>query len=164
MWAENGELWKTFYAPFKHVLEGSMTLVTTRSGKVANIVRTMDPFLLEGLEDNVFQNFFKLCVFGSDSSNNNPKLERIGEQILPKLKGFPSAAKTLGRLLGMSFDPTHWNMILNSQLWLWVAEGFVKTEHNIPLQQTGCKYFEELEHLSFFQKLRGKYVMHDLIL
>jgi hypothetical protein len=117
MWAENGELWKTFYAPFKHVLEGSMMLVTTRSEKVANIVRTMDPFLLEGLKDNVFQSFFKLCVFGSDSSNNNPVLERIGEKILRKLKGSPLAAKTLGRLLGMSFDPAHWNMILNSQLW-----------------------------------------------
>jgi hypothetical protein len=64
-----------------------------------------------------FQMFFKLCVFGSDSSNNNPELERIGEQILPKLKGSPLAAKTLGRLLGMSLDPAHWNMTLNSQLW-----------------------------------------------
>jgi hypothetical protein len=141
-------------------------------------------------------------VFGSDSSNNSHKLERIGEQILPKLKGSPLAAKTLGRLLGMSFDPAHWNIILNSQLWehkqedtkimpalrlsyiylpfhlkrcfsfcavypkdynfekedlaeIWVAEGFVEAEHNIPLQQTECKYFEELAHLSFFRNLVG---------
>jgi len=204
MWDENRELWKTFYAPFKNVLEGSMMLVTTRSAKVSDIVRTMDPFLLEGLRDNVFQNFFKLCVFGSDSSTINPELEQIGKQILPKLKGSPLAAKTLGRLLGMSLDPAHWNMILNSQLWeleqestdilpalrlsymylpfhlkrcfsfcavypkdynfvkedlaeIWMAEGFVES------QQTACKYFEELAHLSFFQKLRGKYVIHDLI-
>jgi hypothetical protein len=130
--------------------------------------------------------FFKLCVFGSDSSNNNPELERIGEQILPKLKGSPLVAKTLGRLLGMSLDPAHWNMILNGQLWelqqegtdilpalrlsymylpfhlercfsfcvvypkdynfvkedlaeIWMAEGFVEPEYDIPLQQTACK-------------------------
>jgi hypothetical protein len=77
MWSENRELWKRFCAPFKDVLEGSMMLVTTRSEKVANIVWTMDPFVLEGLKDNVFQNFFKLCVFGSDSSNNSPELESI---------------------------------------------------------------------------------------
>ncbi|CAD6252150.1 unnamed protein product [Miscanthus lutarioriparius] len=168
-----------------------MMLVTTRSGKVSDIVRTTYRFLLEGLKDDVFWCFFKLCVFGSDSSNNNPELERIGEQILPKLEGSPLAAKTLGRLLGSSLDPAHWNVILNSHLWelpqkgtdilpalrlsymylpfhlkrcfsfcavyskvynfvkedlaeIWVAEGFVEPEHNIPLQ-TGCKYFEELE-------------------
>ncbi|XP_066324676.1 putative disease resistance protein RGA3 [Miscanthus floridulus] len=117
MWDDNGELWKTFYAPFKHVFQGSMMLVTTRSQKVADIVRTTNPFLLEGLKDDVFRNFFKLCVFGSNSSNNDPELERIGEQILPKLKGSPLAAKTLGRMLGRSLDLEHWNMILYSQLW-----------------------------------------------
>jgi hypothetical protein len=54
MWAENGKLWETFYEPFKHVLQGSMMLVTTRSRKVADIVHTMDRFLLEGLKDDVF--------------------------------------------------------------------------------------------------------------
>ncbi|OEL23355.1 putative disease resistance RPP13-like protein 1, partial [Dichanthelium oligosanthes] len=33
------------------------------------------------------------------------------------LKGSRLATKTLGRLLGMSLDPAHWNNILKSELW-----------------------------------------------
>jgi hypothetical protein len=152
-------------------------------------------------------------VFGSNSSDIDPKLERIGEKILPKLRGSPLAAKTLGRLLGMSLDPAHWDRILKSQLWelqqketdilpalrlsymylpfylrrcfsfcavypkdydfrkedlveIWVAEGFVERQPNVSLQHIGGQYFEELAHLSFFQKhpwANDKYVMHDLI-
>ncbi|CAD6341971.1 unnamed protein product [Miscanthus lutarioriparius] len=117
MWDENEMDWKRFCAPFRNVLKQSMMLVTTRSPKVADIVRTMDPFPLEGLNEDVFWEFFKLCVFGSDTSNNYLELEPIGEKILPKLKGSPLAAKTLGRLLGMSLDLAHWDRILKSQLW-----------------------------------------------
>ena len=56
-------------------------------------------------------------MFGPNSSNIDPKLERIGEKILPKLRGSPLAAKTLGRLLGMSLELSHWDRILKSQLW-----------------------------------------------
>jgi len=50
MWDENEEHWKHFCAPFKNALQGSMMLVTTRSPKVADVVRTMDPFPLEGFK------------------------------------------------------------------------------------------------------------------
>ncbi|KAG0541414.1 hypothetical protein BDA96_02G014700 [Sorghum bicolor] len=117
MWDENELDWKQFCAPFRNVLRGSMMLVTTRSPKVADVVRTMDPFPLEGLKQAVFRKFFKLCVFGSETSKSYPELEQIGEKILPKLKGSPLAAKTVGRLLGMSLDLAHWDGILMSQLW-----------------------------------------------
>ena len=44
MWNENEKDWKDFCEPFRNVLQGSMMLVTTRSPKVADVVRTMDPF------------------------------------------------------------------------------------------------------------------------
>ena len=94
---ENGQCWNRFCAPLKNVLPGSMMLVTTRSPQVADRVGTMDPITLEGLKDDVFWNFFKLCVFESGSSNNN-NLESIGRRIVPKLKGSPLAAKTLGQI------------------------------------------------------------------
>jgi len=47
MWNENEQDWKDFCEPFRNVLQGSMMLVTTRSPKVADVVRTMDPFPLE---------------------------------------------------------------------------------------------------------------------
>ncbi|VAI40114.1 unnamed protein product [Triticum turgidum subsp. durum] len=114
---ENGQCWKRFCAPFRNVLQGSMMLVTTRSRKVADLVRTMEPIILEGLKDDEFWNFFKLCVFGSESSNDFPELDLIGRKILPKLKGSPLAARTLGRMLRDDLRTSHWNNILDSELW-----------------------------------------------
>uniref|UniRef100_A0ACD5YAN9 Uncharacterized protein n=1 Tax=Avena sativa TaxID=4498 RepID=A0ACD5YAN9_AVESA len=114
---ENGQCWKRFCAPFRSVREGSMMLVTTRCPNVTEGVRTMEPIIVEGLKDDVFWNFFKLCAFGSEGSNNYPGLEHIGRSILPKLKGSPLAAKTLGRMLRMDLQALHWNSILESELW-----------------------------------------------
>ncbi|XBH80397.1 hypothetical protein VPH35_106145 [Triticum aestivum] len=207
---ENGLCWKRFCAPLRNVIQGSMILVTTRSPKVADGVGTMEPFILDGLKDDVFWNFFKLCVFGSESSNSEPELELIGRSILPKLKGSPLAAKTLGRLLKMNLHVTHWNKILESELWelrqneteilpalrlsymylpfhlkrcfsfcavypkdhkfekdylaeIWVAEGLVEPQGDIPIQDIGCQYFEDLVERSFFQKVRDTYGIHDLL-
>uniref|UniRef100_M8BWX0 Disease resistance protein RGA2 n=1 Tax=Aegilops tauschii TaxID=37682 RepID=M8BWX0_AEGTA len=114
---ENGQCWKRFCAPFRSVQEGSAMLVSTRCPKVAMGVRTIEPIILAGLNDVVFWNFFKLCAFGSESSSNDPELEHIGRRILPKLKGSPLAAKTLGRMLSMDLQASHWNFILESELW-----------------------------------------------
>ncbi|XP_047051552.1 putative disease resistance protein RGA1 [Lolium rigidum] len=115
---ENGQCWKRFCAPLKNALPESVMLVTTRSQKVADRVGTRGPIPLEGLEHDVFWDFFKLCVFESRSSgNDDPELEGIGRSIVPKLKGSPLAAKTLGRILRMNLQAEHWNDILESELW-----------------------------------------------
>lgn len=207
---ENGQCWKRFCAPLKNVLQGSMMLVTTRSPKVADLVRTKEPIILEGLKNDVFWNFFKLCVFGSESSDCFPELELIGRHILCKLKGSPLAAKTLGRILRDDLRKSHWNSILENELWeldqetteilpalrlsymylpfhlkrcfsfcavypkdkefekshlaeIWAAEGFVKRQGVIPVQDIGCRYFDELLNRSFFQEVQGKYLIHDLL-
>ncbi|XP_044361811.1 putative disease resistance protein RGA3, partial [Triticum aestivum] len=207
---ENGQCWKRFCAPLKNVLLGSMMLVTTRSPMVANLVRSMEPIILEGLKDDVFWDFFKLCVFGSKSSNDFPELELIGKDILPKLKGSPLAAKTLGHMLQDDLRTSHWNSILENELWeldqrtteilpalrlsyiylpfhlkrcfsfcavypkdtkfekdclaeIWAAEGFVKRQGGIPIQDIGCQYFNDLLNRSFFQEIQGKYLIHDLL-
>lgn len=114
---ESGHCWKRFCAPLTNALQGSMMLVTTRSPDVAREVQTMEPIRLEGLQDDVFWDFFKLCAFGSKNSENYPELVHIGKSIVQKLKGVPLAAKTLGRLLRMSLDTEYWNRILKSELW-----------------------------------------------
>ncbi|KAF7069305.1 hypothetical protein CFC21_074957 [Triticum aestivum] len=170
----------------------------------------MEPIILEELKGGVFWDFFKLCVFGSGSFDDYPELEPIGKDILPKLKGSPLAAKTLGRMLQSDLHTSHWKRILDSELWaldqeatdivpalrlsymylpfhlkrcfsfcavypkdkefekdslaeIWAAEGFVKRQDVIPVQDTGCQYFNELFNRSFFQKVQGKYVIHDLL-
>ena len=113
----DGQCWRKFCAPLTKVLKGSMLLVTTRFAEVADIVGTMESFVLEGLKEDVFWDFFKLCVFGSEDSHIDPQLEQIGKSILVKLKGTPLAAKTIGRLLRKSLTSAHWNDILNNELW-----------------------------------------------
>ncbi|KAK1626174.1 hypothetical protein QYE76_000489 [Lolium multiflorum] len=207
---ENGQRWEKFCAPFRNVVHGSMMLVTTRSPEVADGVCTMEPFLLHGLTDAVFWDLFKLCAFGSKTSNNSPDLELIGRSILPKLKGSPLAAITLGRILRMKLDTSHWKNILESELWelkqnetdilpalrlsymylpfhlkrcfsfcavypkdhkfekdrlaaIWAAEGFVEPQGDTPLIDIASQYFQDLFNRSFFQKVAGSYVIHDLL-
>uniref|UniRef100_A0A0D9YQH2 NB-ARC domain-containing protein n=1 Tax=Oryza glumipatula TaxID=40148 RepID=A0A0D9YQH2_9ORYZ len=183
---ENGQCWKKFCSPLANVCHGSMMLITTRSSKVSNALGTLEPFTVNCLENDIFWDFFKLCAFGSDSSNNDPELECIGRSILPKLKGSPLAAKTLGRLLRMDHHTTHWKNVQKSELWelkqeetdilpalqlsymylplhlkrcfsfcavypkdynfekdslceIWVAEGFVEPEGDIPILDTSKK-------------------------
>ncbi|BAS78129.1 Os02g0281200, partial [Oryza sativa Japonica Group] len=114
---ENGQCWKKFCSPLANVCQGSMMLITTRSSKVSNALGTLEPFTVNCLQNDIFWDFFKLCAFGSDSSNNDPELECIGRSILPKLKGSPLAAKTLGRLLRMDHHTTHWKNVQKSELW-----------------------------------------------
>uniref|UniRef100_A0ACD6AJ15 Uncharacterized protein n=1 Tax=Avena sativa TaxID=4498 RepID=A0ACD6AJ15_AVESA len=115
---QDGAGWKRFCEPLKNGAHGSRILVTTRSPEVSNLVGPMNHYELKGLQDAIFWDFFKLCAFGSvSSSNNHESLECIGKNILIKLKGSPLAAKTIGRLLRMELSTSHWENILQSELW-----------------------------------------------
>ncbi|XP_073351931.1 putative disease resistance protein RGA4, partial [Aegilops tauschii subsp. strangulata] len=114
---EYNKYWNIFCAPLKHIERKSLMLVTTRSTMVAHKICTMKPFELDGLKGNAFRNFFKQCIFGSESSNNDPNLERIGRSILPRLKGSPLAAKSVGLLLRTDLSASHWKYVLESELW-----------------------------------------------
>ncbi|XP_073354214.1 putative disease resistance protein RGA1 [Aegilops tauschii subsp. strangulata] len=115
---DDGVEWKRFCAPLKNGVKGSRIFVTTRSPEVAKLVGPMNNYELKGLKDGVFLEFFKFCAFGSRTlCNNMESLERIGEIIVPKLKGSPLAAKTIGRLLRMDLSTTHWGNIMESELW-----------------------------------------------
>jgi hypothetical protein len=110
----------------------------------------------------------------------------------------------------MKLEATHWNNVLESELWqlkqeetdilpalrlsymylpfnlkrcfsfcavypkdhkfvkdnlakIWVAEGFVEPQAYTKIQDVGCQYFEDLVDRSFFQKVSGAYVIHDLM-
>ncbi|KAM0831732.1 hypothetical protein ACQ4PT_065354 [Festuca glaucescens] len=212
---ENGQEWEKFCAPLTNGLPGSMIIVTTRSSKVAEKVATIDPFPLQGLKDDVFWDFFRSCAFNCKGCIIDADLEIIGKRIAFKLKGSPLAARTLGRLLRINHATSHWNSVLNSELWelkqekddilpalrlsyiylpfrlkrcfslcamfpkdyvfkmnivvdIWLAQGFVEPQGQIPISTIGQYYFEELKDRSFFQLVPGnqsrdKYVIHDLI-
>ncbi|XP_037464496.1 putative disease resistance protein RGA3 [Triticum dicoccoides] len=122
IWKCDGEdQWKTLLAPFtKGEAKGSMLLATTRFPKVADMVKTVDPLELRGLEPNGFFIFFEACIFAED---NKPKhyedeFAGIARKIANKLKGSPLAAKTVGRLLHKDLSQKHWNGVLEKHQWL----------------------------------------------
>ncbi|KAJ1278999.1 hypothetical protein BS78_04G121500, partial [Paspalum vaginatum] len=178
--------WRKFSAPLTNAIQGSMLLVATRFAEVAEIVGTMEPFALEGLKDEVFWKIFKLCLeqigrsillklkvsplaaktigrllrkslntaHWNDILNNEVwQIEQKVSDILPALRDASHFAL---------YTPKDYNFEKATLAEIWVAKGFVEPQGNIPLQHIGDHYFEDLS-LSFFQKLRGKYVIHDLL-
>ncbi|KAE8773073.1 NBS-LRR disease resistance protein [Hordeum vulgare] len=122
IWKCDGEdQWKTLLAPFtKGEAKGSMLLVTTRFPKVADMVKTLDPLELRGLESNAFFTFFEACIFGGDDKPEHYEydLAGIARKIADKLKGSPLAAKTVGKLLHKDLSREHWNGVLGNHQWL----------------------------------------------
>jgi hypothetical protein len=119
IWQITQYQWESFYAYLRDGLEGSMILVTTRHGNIAQLVATRNckPVELEGLPPGVFWEFFKKCAFGNERPESFPHLQDIGRSISSKLCNTPLAAKTLGRLLNSNLTMEHWMTINNSDLW-----------------------------------------------
>ncbi|XP_037444746.1 putative disease resistance protein RGA3 [Triticum dicoccoides] len=118
---DSQDQWKTLLAPFtKGGAKGSMLLVTTRFPKVADMVKTVDPLELRGLESNDFFTFFETCIFGEEEKPKHYQDEFAGiaRKIANKLKGSPLAAKTVGKLLHKHLSQEHWNGVLEKHQWL----------------------------------------------
>ncbi|VAH96162.1 unnamed protein product [Triticum turgidum subsp. durum] len=108
-------------APFKKEgTEGNMVIVTTRIPGVADMVRTVDHSIeMEHLGPQDMLSFFEACVFGDQQQpwQEHPELQDVGHKIVEKLKGFPLAAKTVGRLLRKQLTFDHWTRVLESKEW-----------------------------------------------
>jgi Leucine-rich repeat (LRR) protein len=118
VWNDDSMEWHRLCAPLQYAHSGSMILVTTRFPKVAGLVGTMEPIILEGLKDDVFWDFFKRCAFHSGySTDRHAELEKIDRRVAAKLKGSPLAAKTLGGMLKSDLVVRHWRAIMNSEIW-----------------------------------------------
>ncbi|KAJ3694830.1 hypothetical protein LUZ60_000207 [Juncus effusus] len=133
VWSESASGWHRLFGPLKEGCEGSKVIVTTRSLEVAKITSTVkiDPIILEGLELNVYWEFFTSCAFGPEINiEKYPQLKEIGEQIVVKLKGSPLAAKTLGGILSADLNERHWRNIENSAKGTW---NFTSTSIELPI-------------------------------
>ncbi|XP_060961081.1 putative disease resistance RPP13-like protein 1 [Cannabis sativa] len=106
VWEDDYVQWTELMKPFNGAARGSRIIVTTRNGKVANVVRTVDIHHLRELsEDECWALFVKHTSSGNSRKFiENPKLERIGREIAKKCNGLPLAAKVLGGLLRSTFD------------------------------------------------------------
>ncbi|CAD6262208.1 unnamed protein product [Miscanthus lutarioriparius] len=120
MWTCHEDEWKKLLRSFRRGGEkGNMIIVTTRIPEVADMVKTIDcPIKMDRLEDKDFMDFFEACVFGHQKAwEDHPELRDVGEKIVSNLKGFPLAAKTVGRVLRNQLTLDHWTRVLESKEW-----------------------------------------------
>ncbi|TKW06709.1 hypothetical protein SEVIR_7G257800v4 [Setaria viridis] len=120
MWTCQEDEWKKLIAPFGRGGEkGNVVIVTTRIPEVAEMVKTVDCSVqMDRLGDEDFMHFFEACVFGYHQPwKDCLELRLVGKKIVRNLKGFPLAAKTVGRLLRKQLTLDHWTSVLESKEW-----------------------------------------------
>uniref|UniRef100_A0ACD5UHS6 Uncharacterized protein n=1 Tax=Avena sativa TaxID=4498 RepID=A0ACD5UHS6_AVESA len=120
----NKEMWKELIAPIKKSASiyypspgrrifRSKILVTTRTTLVAKMLDSRSLFILEGLGRDDSWLLFRRCAFGSTEPEDYPELERIGDQIVQKLKGSPLALKVIGGHLNGRNNDAEWDDVLH---------------------------------------------------
>uniref|UniRef100_A0A0E0RHB0 AAA+ ATPase domain-containing protein n=1 Tax=Oryza rufipogon TaxID=4529 RepID=A0A0E0RHB0_ORYRU len=121
IWACQEDEWKTLLAPFrKGGTKGNMVIVTTRFPKVAKMVEsTYCSIKLERLEHEDSMRLFQACVFNDKKTWDDYPLglQKVGVDIVKRLKGFPLAIKTVGRLLRNKPTLDRWTRVLESKEW-----------------------------------------------
>ncbi|KAL5540500.1 hypothetical protein UlMin_043094 [Ulmus minor] len=103
--------------PFQNGAQGSKIVVTTRSDKVAKIMRSVSSYFLKILSNEDCLRIFVSHALGREDFAAHSKLEKIGGQIVKKCKGLPLAVKALGGVLRSTEDVQQWERILKSEIW-----------------------------------------------
>ncbi|KAG2563808.1 putative disease resistance protein At3g14460 [Panicum virgatum] len=119
MWEDNRkENWDVLLTPLRtNDAKGNMVIITTRKSSVARMTGARYNINLHGLKDEEFWPLFKECAFGDENHKGHGKLQEIGRKIADKLKGYPLAAKSVGKLLSRKLDDGHWTRILDNSEW-----------------------------------------------
>uniref|UniRef100_A0A0D3F3B4 Uncharacterized protein n=1 Tax=Oryza barthii TaxID=65489 RepID=A0A0D3F3B4_9ORYZ len=144
MWKCNSEAeWGSLLAPFKTgEAKGSVVIVTTRFPSIAQMMKTTKPIELQGLEDDEFLTFFEECIFGQDKpACYEDDFIDIARKISKKLKGFPLAAKSVGRLLKNNLSQESWMEVLERNEWKNRQDSLESFPHN----------FSKLIHLRYLK-------------
>ena len=117
VWDENYNNWDRLQTPFTVGLPGSKIIVTTRSDKVASVMRSVRIHHLGQLSFEYCWSLFAEHAFENGDSSLRQELEEIGKEIVKKCKGLPLAAKTLGGALYSESRVEEWENVLNSETW-----------------------------------------------
>ncbi|XP_044359748.1 putative disease resistance protein RGA3 isoform X2 [Triticum aestivum] len=103
---------------------GNKILVTTRKPSVAKLIKATDQISLNGINEDDFWDFFKECAFGDENYKVEPRLKKIGKDILVQLKGNPLAAKSVAKLLRKNHTVDFWRRILKDSEWKQQADDY----------------------------------------
>ncbi|KAL3642112.1 hypothetical protein CASFOL_012927 [Castilleja foliolosa] len=115
VWNEDREMWVDFVNSLKKIssANGSCIIVTSRSERVASIVKTLTVHKLKGLSENDCWSIIKAEAF--NRSGGISELEMVGKKIARRCKGLPLAAKVVGGLL---FEKSRDEWLEIEQNWL----------------------------------------------
>ncbi|XP_040995114.1 putative disease resistance RPP13-like protein 1 [Juglans microcarpa x Juglans regia] len=115
---------------------GSTILVTTRNDSVSLAMHAIATHHLKLLPKDDCWSLFEKHAFRNGSSNADPKIKKIGTQIVEKCKGLPLAIKAIGDLLWSESNVERWTNILKSNLWDLPMEG----TYILPVLRLSYKY------------------------
>ncbi|KAM0908553.1 hypothetical protein ACQ4PT_015390 [Festuca glaucescens] len=119
MWEDDERRWNKLLAPLRCTeISGNVVLVTTRELSVVKMTSTVEQHInLGGLKEDVFWLFFKRCIFGEENYQGRRKLQKIGKEIVTRLKGNPLAARSVGTLLKRRLEEKYWQRISDGDEW-----------------------------------------------
>ncbi|KAJ4796105.1 Disease resistance protein [Rhynchospora pubera] len=108
VWNEDSDKWESYYRALAVGQRGSAIIVTARNESVGRMMRAKHSYKLKQLSDEDCWELFKNYAFVNGDASSYPSLEKIGKEIVRKLKGLPLAAKTLGSLLYSKVEEEDW--------------------------------------------------------
>ncbi|KAL4632534.1 hypothetical protein ACB092_04G058100 [Castanea dentata] len=119
VWIDDHEEWSklTSYLFSFNSNTGNNIIVTTRSDKVANLIKTQPQHYLEKLSKDECWSIFEKRAFANKKITRTIELESIGREIAKRSGGFPLAAKVLGGIMCFKYDKSEWLSIQNNKIW-----------------------------------------------
>ncbi|XP_078167898.1 disease resistance protein RGA2-like [Carex rostrata] len=117
VWNENGDKWEQLRNLLNCGDSGSVVLVTTRSGIVADVMGTIPKYNLEYFNEEDSWKLFHRRAFGMRVGECEELVE-IGKKLVKNCQGLPLAIKTLGSLMSYKNEVGQWLAVLEqSMIW-----------------------------------------------
>ncbi|KAL6002016.1 hypothetical protein ACLOJK_040580 [Asimina triloba] len=124
VWDENHENWECLKKFLREGEKGNIIMVTTRSEKVASIMGTLPSYYPAKLSDEVCWCLFNQRAF-RQGQQEDPRLVKIGLEIVKKCSGIPLAAKAVGGLMHFKTEEREWQFVKESEIWNLTEENHI---------------------------------------
>ncbi|XP_027159067.1 putative disease resistance protein RGA3 [Coffea eugenioides] len=104
---------------------GSKILITTRSHRVAAMMRTSHvcPYVLQPLPEDLSWELFEKIAFRHGSAGKYPELVDSGRRIVKKCGGLPLAITKIAIAMYFQKDQSEWSRIEESEIWNFRSAG-----------------------------------------
>ncbi|XP_060670904.1 putative disease resistance protein RGA1 [Ziziphus jujuba] len=116
VWNEDREKWPKLRTLLMDGSRGSAVLITTRNMDIAQMMQTIKPYELQGLDPNKSWSLFRKVAFERGQEPHNSNIVRTGEEIVEMCKGVPIAIRTIGSILYGNNLEKEWESFKNNKL------------------------------------------------